>query len=203
MVYLKYAKVIGIVAILVAALVLMPLFYSKWRDAEARVDQVSSYAVSKSRDVSYYKNALNQEVAAKEAIVLDRKAFNELREDFQYLQQEFKGVKKNLRNIEQITKITASVHDTLVISNHDTLVMNQQAVAFSWQDDFNSIEGIVFKDSTLLSLDTEIPITMVVLWERKKFLGLKIGKREFSVQATSPNESARISGLENIDIRRR
>lgn len=194
---------IFLITIVIGLICSVPILFKKWRDAEHRSEQLAKYAKSKSEDATFYKNALGQQVIKKEVVTLDRKAFNQIHQDFSYLQQEFSGIKKNLKNIEQITKLTTSVRDTLVLANRDTLVMNQQAVVFSYEDEWNYAKGLVFKDTTILDLKIEVPVDLIVLWERKKILGLKIGKKEFTAHATSNNKSAIISGLENINIEKR
>ncbi len=200
LVYLKAIKWTAIGLVLVAAFVLLPLTYRKWRAAEDRADQVAVYAVKK--EAEYYKNSLGNEVAKTPTVVLDQKGIASIKEDLQYLREEFKGVKKNLRNVEVVSNTTASILDTLRLVNRDTtiIISGTPVVAkkFSYEDEYNSVTGIVRPDTTEVDLDIKVPLTTVVLWERKKFLGLKIGRKQYSNETTSKNKKVRIVDSEVI-----
>lgn len=206
MIYLKYLKYGVIILTLIAAFVLMPMFYNKWRQAEDKVNQVAKYATTRDQEITYYKNELQREVAKGNALVMDRQAFKELKDDFQYLTEEFKGVKKNLKNVEQVTRITASIIDTLKIPTKDSLVVinntNYLAKTFEYKDAYNKVTGVVVNDSASIKLDIKVPLEMVVLWERSKILGIRIGRKKYHIEGTSKNESVKITGLENIKIQK-
>lgn len=206
MVYLNYLKYGIIAIILLAAFVLMPMFYNKWRQAEDKTNQVADYATTRDQEITYYKNELKREVAKGNALIMDRNAFLELKSDFQYLTEEFKGVKKNLKNVEQVTRVTANILDTLNIPLRDSsVVINNNTYAsrvFDYDDGYNAVSGIIIGDSASISLDIDVPLDILVTWERKRILGLKIGRKKYLVQGTSKNESVKITSLENIVIRK-
>jgi hypothetical protein len=206
MIYLKYLKYATIALILLAAFVLMPMFYNKWRQAEEKIDQVAKYATTRDQEITYYKNELQREVAKGNALVMDRQAFKELKDDFQYLTEEFKGVKNNLKNVEQVTRITASIIDTLKIPTKDSSIVinntNYLAKTFEYKDNYNKVTGVVVNDSASIKLDIKVPLEMVVLWERSKILGIRIGRKKYHMEGTSKNESVKITGLENIKIQK-
>lgn len=203
MIYLQYLKwgIIGL--ILLSAFILMPLFYNKWRDSEAREKQLTEYVNKKSTEVRHYKNELGKEVAKNELLELDRKSFKALQEEFSYLHKEFDGVKKNLRNVEHVTQITAQIIDSLKLPTNDTtMVINNEIVnvkTFDYQDDYNRVSGIVMKDSTSVHLEIEVPLDGVVYWERKWFLGKKI----YTTEMTSKNSKVHITKLESIRVTKR
>lgn len=207
MVYLNYLKYGIIAIILLAAFVLMPMFYNKWRQAESKANQVTAYATTRDQEITYYKNILDREVAKGNSLSMDRKAFLELKDDFKYLTEEFKGVKKNLKNVEQITRITASLVDTLDIPVRDSLIVIDNTTypsrVFDYRDTYNSVSGIIIGDSATIKLDINVPLEIVAIWERKRILGLRIGRKKYLVQGTSKNESVKITGLENIKISKR
>lgn len=206
MIYLKYLKYATIALILLAAFVLMPMFYNKWRQAEDKANQVAKYATTRDQEITYYKNELQREVAKGNALLMDKQAFKELKDDFQYLTKEFNGVKKNLKNVEQVTRITASIIDTLKIPTKDSSVVinntNYLAKTFEYKDQYNKVSGVLVNDSANIKLDIKVPLEMVVLWERSKILGIRIGRKKYHIEGTSKNESVKITGLENIKIQK-
>ena len=206
MIYLLYLKFATIALILLAAFVLMPMFYNKWRQAEDKANQVAKYATTRDQEITYYKNELQREVAKGNALLMDKQAFKELKDDFQYLTKEFNGVKKNLKNVEQVTRITASIIDTLKIPTKDSSVVinntNYLAKTFEYKDQYNKVSGVLVNDSANIKLDIKVPLEMVVLWERSKILGIRIGRKKYHIEGTSKNESVKITGLENIKIQK-
>jgi hypothetical protein len=204
--YIQLIKWIGIGLILLSAFVGMPLMYSKWRDAERKTNEVAEYAKTRDQEVSYYKNELANQVASVKDLKLSRDAFNEIRSEYSELRKEFGDIKRNLKNVTQITAMTAKLIDTLQFANRDTtLIINNHPVAvknFDYFDGYNYVEGYIIGDSTSLVMELIVPIKGVVTWKRDKFLGLRIGKKRYSFEATSSNPLVVLEELENIRIGR-
>jgi hypothetical protein len=208
--YLKTIKWVAIGLILVAAFVILPLIYHKWREAEARADSLGSYAKSKDDSVSYYQNKLGQEVAVKQAVELDYKALQTLSNDrhLEYLKQ-FEGLKSNLKNLTVATNVTAQAVANFQGKLTDTTVtidsVSHKAWTFLNEDTYTREEGTVIPDlsKVITKISMEVPIQGALFWQRKKILFLRIGKKQWRSEFTSPNPHVRLTKTEQLLIQKR
>lgn len=74
--------------------------------------------------------------------------------------------------------------------------------AYRWEikDEYNDIAAIVLDTPRF---NVRVPIRSVILWERKRFLGFKIGKKQWFQEAFSPNRLIRIDSQLVIRVQRK
>lgn len=191
-----YAIVIVIV-LLLTSLSGCYWLYGQWRAAEKEKKSLVELNGKSFKEVSYYKNKLGDEIAKNETIQLESKTVKELVKEGQLpILKEFEGLKKNYHNLE--TLLQASIR-----MNSQLSLQVQNDSSFKYQDEFRHLIGRITHDSTgytaHITDTTEVPIDIVIYWKRKWFLG----KKSYQAEAISKNRSAKITGLETVQIRKR
>ncbi len=183
---------------------------TKLNTALSERDQATDYATQSSKQISYYKNKADEEVAKKDAVTLDYKLLQTLSKnnELQWLKQ-FEGLKSNLKNLEQATQVNTATIASFSTVGKDTTVQIDSVYhpAFTFENKSQYIleTGTVIPELKRVDshIEVEVPIDLVVYWQRKKFLLLRIGKKEYKTEATSPNKATKITGLDQILIKRR
>lgn len=199
-----------LILIIVVLAVAGSIFFNRWLVLRDQVKQITQYAIQKSMEVEYYKLENGQLVATKDAAILDLKTVKKLSEDkdLQWIKQ-FEGIKKNLRNLETATQINTETIASMKGAVTDTVVVvdstEHKAFSFDNSDKWMEVKGVVIPD--LKTVDTfikvQVPIEGVMFWKRKKVLGLRLGRKEWSSEFTSPNPYTKITTLNQILIRRK
>ena len=171
--------------------------------AQTERDQAVAIATQQKEETTHYMNAYNQEVARVKSTQISLDNVNRLLEtkELSWIKQ-FDGLKKKNRNLEQAASINMSfrgdsvIRRTIYVPCSDTLKLFR----FYIHDEYNYIDAVVL-DTPVFEL--KVPVYIANLWERKKFLGLRIGKKEYFLEATTPNKLLRIDSLVHYTTGRR
>lgn len=190
-----YAIIIFIV-LLLASLGGCYWLYGKWREAVHEKKSLIELNSKSFKEVEYYHNKLGSEIAKNETLQLETKTVKELVKEGQLpILKEFDGLKRNYRNLENLLQASLRVTSQLSLD-----VKNDSS--FNYQDEYRHLIGRITHDSTgyiVHVTDTSVvPIDIVIYWKRKWFLG----KKTYKAEAVSKNKSAKIVGLETIQIRK-
>lgn len=194
---------IRIYAIIIAVVLLLTSLggcywlYGQWRAAEKERKSLVELNGKSFKEVSYYKNAFGNQVAKNETLQLESKTVKELVKEGQLpILKEFDGLKRNYRNLESLMQASLRVSSQLSLQV-------QSDSSFSYQDEYRHLIGRITKDSTgyiaHVTDTSTVPIDIVIYWKRKWFLG----KKTYAAEAVSKNKSAKIIGLETIQIRKK
>jgi hypothetical protein len=195
----------GIILLMAIASIFL---FMKWREAIDREKAVIEYAKSKDKEIEYYRNSLDEQVAKTDAVLLETKSLRKLAEDnhLAWL-HEFDCIKKNLRNVEVATKLQTETIAYLAGSLNDTTIVIDGAPTPAFTFD-NSNEWISETGTVIPSLKrvetivkATVPVEVVTNWERKSILGLRIGRKQYKVQVKSKNPFTTITGADQILIR--
>lgn len=142
-------------------------------------NQLVDYSLADSKQIEWYKNKLGQTTSRVSALELSSRNIKDLKNDPRFeTVKSFRGVKKNLKNVESLTTTSLLYFDTVkVFVPH------------------GSIEGdtleTVCKDSTVL--------TGAAIWHRKWILG----RKRWTFDVSSSNSKFKVTGLEHISIRKK
>ena len=171
-------------------------------------DQVITFARRDSAAAQDYLNKYSHQVRRTEETELTLRNALQLAgtERLAFL-RELQGVKSNLKNLEAAvslqTRTAATVQapsaDTIVVVKGDTIHTHK----FGYVDEFNSIRGLLIGDTTLVHVTINTPIYGAVYWQRARILGLRIGRKNYFSEFTTPNTWVRITGAESIKIQKR
>jgi hypothetical protein len=202
-----------IIAILVALLLIAGAIVVDQHKMLIRVNserhQAISFAKRDSANAMNYKNKFDHQVQRNEITDLSLRNAQDLRNtDRLAFIQELQGVKQNMKNLESAVRIQAratadlrmQLHDTTIYLNGDTLHVHK----FGYADKYNSIRGLLEGDTTILAnAMISVPLEGAVYWERTKLLGLRIGRKKFYSEFTTPNKWVKIDNSEYIKIQKR
>lgn len=165
---------------------------------------------AESQKVQHYTSKLGQEVANNKAVVLSNKAMKDLmdNQEMQWLNN-FKDLKRSLKNLEVAQRITANAYDSLKVLLEDTTkfyiiptgdTVKFKAVKMRHRDKYASIRAEqITPDSGVFVYHVEVPIDGAIYWTQKWFLGKKHYESEF----TSENPNVTITKLQTIKVTRR
>lgn len=179
--------------ILIAVILLMggglTWLYTQYTTVKQEKKQAIALVLSTEKSLKTYKNELGATTARIGVLELSVRNAKDLAESERLsFARQFKGVKKNLKNVEAVQKIEA-VYETVVYV--DTSV---NGVITILQDSLNSLR--IENDS--LYANMKVPLEGALLWNRKWFLG----KRHWTFDVTCRNPYVTITGLEYIRIGR-
>jgi hypothetical protein len=125
--------------------------------------------------------------------------------------KQFKGVKANLKNVEEIDESTLEYDAKYVLPIRDTTVAHKAgptivyapARYFTYSDSLNQVTGVLEQDTARVEVRITAPLQGAIFWQRSKVLGLRIGRKHWSRDITCLNKNVRITQLETIRIGRR
>ncbi len=171
--------------------------------AQTERDQAVAIATQQKEETTHYRNAYNNEVARVKDTQMTLDNVNRLFEtkELSWLKQ-IEGLKKKNKNLESATRVDMSfrgdsiIRRTIYVPCSDTLELFRYYI----HDEFNYIDAVVL-DTPVFEL--RAPVYIAALWQRKKFLWLRIGKKEYFTEATTPNKLIRIDTLTHFTIGRK
>jgi hypothetical protein len=171
-------------------------------------DQALEFIRRDSIELSYYKSKYNTEIAKSERLTLSvynaQKLINT--ERLAWIKQ-FNGVNKRLNNLENTTKTTAQLVANFKIPLSDTTIVQPDSTVlrarkFNNNNKWIELNGIILPDTVNIQPVVNVPIQEVLYWQRKKFLFLRIGKKEYFSEVTSPNPYVKFTQHEVIRIKK-
>ena len=191
--------VIGITTI-VSLMALLSVQSCRLEKAQEQIGNLSEglevaakLGATKSDSVQLYVNRFGEEVAKNEASILELSTLRKMREAdrLKFLKQ-FEGLKKNLRNLENASSVELFLLEDSVPSIVSSLPCKDSIKVFVYSlvDEFNTIQATVIDTP---KVEVRVPLYSSVYWQRKKILGLPIGKKTWKVESYTPNKLVRIS----------
>lgn len=209
MIKLPSIKTIGIIALVILLIYCWSVtrYALKQKEekeyAQEERDQAVAIAANKTEETTFYINKYNQEVAKVKSTEISLDNVNRLIEskEFEWLNR-FETLKKKYKNLASASSVSVSfkgdsvIKRTIYVPCADTIKLFRYYI----HDEFNHIDAVV--------LDTPVfqfkaPIYIADLWQRKKVLGLRIGRKEYFREATTPNKLITIDSLVHYTIGRR
>jgi len=190
--------------VLIAILVLLCIYLNRERVVQRdNYKRMSNNYIHKD-SVKYETNKLGNEVAISQ--ILEFKA-SEMRmmNEFNNLHKEVIGLKKNLKNLEQLSRqqvivqtntVTKLVRDTVTIDSVIT-----EGFTFSIENEFESTQGKVDVLNKKVQLDSyqKIDLKTSIIWRRKWLFG----KKRFEAQTTSNNPNVKIGKNSLIKVKKK
>lgn len=182
-------------------------------------EQLVQVALDSGRQARTYKNSYGRLVSVNKVLALtvrNARAISANRE-FKLL-KELDGVKANLKNVQTVVNVQADVIFKLKMKNTSTVDSPQttadpsvdrgpwtvdSARFFTYQDEYNFINGLSLPDSTQITGEIQVPIEGGVYWTRKHkfiFKNWRFGAKEYFSALTSPNPWVYIKQHEIIKV---
>ena len=177
--------------------------------------QALLYAKTQKANATTYQNKYNRETV--KTSVLDLSLYNAKElidtERMGFISQ-FNGINKRLNNLVQATNTTALFVRSWKLPLRDTVLHSSpfggrgvdstivKAQAFAYMDSLNTIRGIIYGNEIFPIVEIKVPIQRVDYWERKKILGLRIGRKQWYSDVTSTNPFVKIIADDVIRIKK-
>lgn len=162
--------------------------------------------------VTYYKNRLNRETARTSAILLSSRDAADLKntKDLAFIKQ-FDALNRRMNNLDQATSTTAKLVANFQIALGDTAIhvyhhgdtSTIKGRKFNNHNKWIELKGVVYPDSIHIDPVVNVPLESVDYWQRNKILFLRIGKKKWFHETTSPNPYVHITKNEVIRIAKR
>ena len=164
------------------------------------------------REVKVWQDKEGQWRSRTEAADVSAKTLDELIENskqLQDIQKQFSGLKKSLKNLQNLTNLNTrslisfetTLSDTTILihqrENNDS--MSIPARVFQWADsaNFNNFTGLIIGDHVSGTLSVTDSLDMVTYWERSWFLG----KKKYFTEIVSKNPSTKIIYNKSIVVK--
>jgi len=172
--------------------------------AQTERDQAVSIATQTREEVTRYKNAYDNEVARVKDAQITIDNVNRLIEtkELSWLKQ-FESLNRKYKNLEKATSIAMSFRSDSIKRITITAPCENDSIKlfrFYVHDEYNFIDAVVLDTP---DFEIRVPLHIAYLWERKKFLGLRIGKKEYFNEVVSPNKLISIDSLVSYTTGRR
>lgn len=191
---------------------------------KGRHSDVLEIAKRDSASATFYKNKYGIEVATNKQLTLTARDAIKLAEtqNLKFLKQ-IEDLRRNYSNLERTIQIQGKLmfETTLpIVTEPNTLILPGTLVdydtsiflktkpytpthRFSYADKFNTLEGVIKNDSVSIKGSSLVPMYGAIYWNRKKFLGIGIGKKVYQNAFFTTNPWAKITGTEVIKIQRK
>lgn len=201
--------IVSIVLLVIAAGIITFQRKTITRLATERAQAIKFATLDSARAVEY-QNQYGHQVKRTEEVELSLRNARDLSntERLAFL-KELEGVKSNLRNLESAVRLQSMVTADLKLHLRDTTIIltpgdTIHAHKFQYLDQYNSLRGITEGDTTMLvKARISVPLDGAMFWERNKILGLRIGRKKWYAEFTSPNPWVKIDASEYIKIEKR
>lgn len=193
---------LGLVILMLLNGIAASFFYGKWKTARHERDEFATIATHQAGRVTHFENKYKEMVTKTQAAMVSEDNVKRLSEtkELEYLKH-IEGLKKSMRNFENSSVFEAEVKlpDSVLVPY---AVKDTSLHFFRWlvMDKYNRIEAVVLDTPVF---DMKVPINVVTYWERKrKFLGIRFGRKEYFTEAYSPNKLVRIDSVASV-VRRK
>lgn len=200
-------KISAIVVLCVGCFVVLPYVYRQNQKNKTRVDDLVAYTRIQNDSAVVYQNRYNALVYQYDVARMDQQTMAKIREELAGITGRFNNLKDKLNNVESLSKTTLSAVSEMRGTMVDTVIVRDSVPTDAWRfnvgDSLYSVSGVVIPSTKEITVTPALraEIYQVVYWRRKKFLFLRIGKKELKTEITSNNPYVTISGHKVITKR--
>ena len=172
-------------------------------------EQALAFANVEKSGTTFYKNKLGRETAKTQILDLSLRNARELRNSdrLNFINQ-FEGINNRLNNLVEVSQSNARFIREFKLPLRDTFLLNVDstllpAKVFNYSDSLNNISGTIIGKEIKPRIEITVPLQGAMYWQRKKILGLRIGRKKWFSDLTSTNPFVTIKSQEVIRISRR
>ncbi len=164
-------------------------------------DQAVNVATGKKDSTTFYKNKYGEEVAKVKQTEISQGNLKRLLEtrDLSSLKH-FDDINKRMSNIESLVTTSMSIRaDSIPLV---PVIVRDSIKAFEWKikDEFNDIYAVVLDTPKFIM---NVPVHTVAIWQRRKFFGLRIGKRDWFTESFTPNKLVKIDSITSFMVKKK
>ncbi len=215
---------IKIISILGGAVILLwvtlALLIKRLDTVKTQRDQAIEFSNSRQDSLEYFKNAWGRETARSAVLDLTLRNAQRLQSDERLAWvRQFESVNKRMNNLESATRTVARTVGTFSIPTqpvdttgfdkwwNDSTFWQTEDLAltrtFDNRDEWIRLQGTITDDTVVVRANALVPIENVVVFERKKILGLRIGRKQWFSETASPNPYVTITESTVIRVGKR
>jgi hypothetical protein len=172
-------------------------------------DQALAFANTEKSKTVFYINRLGRETAKTELLDLSLHNAKELvNSDRMKFLKQFEGVNKRLNNLDEVSQAQLLVNKDWKLPLRDSVVHapDRKVIAvktFAYKDSLTTITGTISSNEVQPHIEIIVPLQGTIYWQRKKILGLRIGRKKWFSEITSSNPIVKIKSQEIIRISKR
>lgn len=195
-------------AAIIALLLVFGLFMIKQNRALKEDNgRLSNNQVALTKDIEYYKTKSGNNAARVNELELTVDEFKNTCADQEKIIKDL-GIKvKRLESVSStgmntnITVIT-QLHDTIYITKRDSIFIKENGKYFSWNDNWNHINGKIIGNNIECQYNGVDTITIAAHRVPKKFLFFRWGTKYVEVDITNRNTSSKITYNKTIKLKK-
>ncbi len=172
-------------------------------------EQALAFANIQKSNTTFYKNKFGHETAKTQILDLSLRNARELRSSdrLKFIAQ-FDGINNRLNNLVEVSQSNARFISEFKLPLRDTFLLNVDstllpAKVFTYKDSLNNISGTIIGKEIKPRIEITVPLQGAMYWQRKKILGLRIGRKKWFSDLTSTNPFVTIKSQEVIRIIKR
>lgn len=172
-------------------------------------EQALAFANTEKSKTVFYINRLGRETAKTELLNLSLHNAKELvtSERMNFIKQ-FEGINKSLNNLDEISQAQLLVTKDWKLPLRDSMIHTADSTViavktFAYKDSLTTITGTISGNEVQPHIEIIVPLHGVIYWQRKKILGLRIGRKKWFSEITSSNPIVKIKSQEIIRISKR
>lgn len=172
-------------------------------------DQAIAFATTEKSRTTFYINRLGRETAKTQLLQLSLHNAKELVSSprLNFIKQ-FEGVNPRMNNLDEVSQAQVLVSKKFDLPLRDFTVHSPDSTrtpvkTFAYKDSLNSISGTIWGERIHPIIEITVPLQGVIYWQRKKILGLRIGRKRWFSEITSTNPLVKIKSQEVIRVGKR
>ncbi|MDE5963738.1 MAG: hypothetical protein K2G58_06940, partial [Alistipes sp.] len=158
--------------------------------------------------ITHYKTLAGKEVASVQSLELKVSELERYKAD---AAAEIRALGIKLRKVESVAtttsqtevRITAPLHDTVIVCQCDTVLVHDTVQLFRWRDAWCRVEGAVLPDSVVCQVKSIDTLRQIVHRVPRRFLFIRWGTKAIRQEIVSANPHTRIVYAEYIDMRKK
>jgi hypothetical protein len=201
-----------IIAILVVVVGIL-LFSLKKVVGELRITKQDNKELSLAHETELaqsdlYITKIGNLAATNRNLQLTQKSMERYLQDslFSFLQENDR-LKRKLKNLERVQASQAQIDTSFILSIDSVVHINELGdtisfQSYTYQDEWVDLKARAIGDSLALKLRLSAQINSITYWQRKKFLFLRIGKKQYFTEVSSENPYLDITGVQSV-VRRK
>lgn len=206
-------------AILGGTIVLLGLtlgfMWDKLQQVKTERNQAIEFSNARADSIDHFKNLWGRETARVSVLDLTVRNMRRLQSDERLAWvRQFESVNKRMNNLESATRTVAKAVgefkipiDTTARKDwtwlDDSTWLQPNVRTFDNHNEWIRIRGTITADTVVVLADANVPIESVVLFERKKVLGMRIGRKQWFTETASPNPYVKITESTVIRVGKR
>lgn len=199
-------KTVLLILSYLALITTIVVFYDKYRSMKEEANRLSNNQTALMTDIEFFKTESGNNAAKVIQLEMAKGEFEKLCSEQMEVINDLNLKVKRLEGVSTtVTKTevsgTALLHDTVVYTMNDTVLVESKVKTFEWSDQWNRITGTINKDTVDCRYEGTDTLTIVCTKVPKKFLFFKWGCKRIEANIVNKNKSSNIVYNKTIKLK--